>query len=129
MYLFRNKSFAQFLSLLLCIVILNVSIDPPDAQYNADYDYELEEDLSVNEMESISEVVLEEVLDIDNAVPETDDSDTEGTLKKVEKTEIINQKLFTSALYNTTLKMIPNVRYIFNIIDITPQGILHPPCI
>lgn len=77
----------QLLSLILVITILNVSIDPPDLLKNLDNDIALEEDVSVNEMESISEVVLEKVLDLHNAVPETEDEDAETLLKKVEISE------------------------------------------
>lgn len=77
----------QLLSLILVITVLNVSIDPPDLLKNLDNDFALEEDVSVNEMESISEVVLEKVLDLHNAVPETDDEDSETLLKKVEISE------------------------------------------
>jgi hypothetical protein len=61
-----------------------MSIDPPDVLRNVDADPELEEDLSVNEIESISEMVLEQAFDIENAVPETDDPDSDNFVKKVE---------------------------------------------
>lgn len=74
----------QVVSLVLVLLVLNVSIDPPDLLRNLDNDVALEEDISINEMESISEVVLEQVLDLDNAVPETHDEESDTYLKKVE---------------------------------------------
>lgn len=49
-----------------------------------DNDMALEEDLSVNEIESIAELVLEHGMDMENAIPESDDSETENLLKKYE---------------------------------------------
>lgn len=63
---------------------MNTVIDPPDLLRNIDNDMALEEDLSVNEIESIAELVLEHGMDMENAVPESDDSDTENLLKKYE---------------------------------------------
>ncbi len=85
MRVLRSSNFLlQLISLVLVIMVLNVSIDPPDLLKNLDNDVALEEDVSINEMESISEVVLEKVLDIDNAVPETQDEENDTYLKKVE---------------------------------------------
>ncbi len=44
----------------------------------------MEEDLSINEMESVAEVILEKAFLIDNALPETDDPDSDNMVKKVE---------------------------------------------
>lgn len=55
--------------------MLNCSIDAPDGLpgFKA-------EDLSINEMESISEVVLEKCLGFEKAVPEHDENDQEEGL-------------------------------------------------
>lgn len=85
MYFLRSiRILHQVISLLLVMTILNVSIDPPDLLRNLDNDLALEEDVSINEMESISEVLLEKVFGMHNVVPETDDEDHETYLKKVE---------------------------------------------
>lgn len=56
--------------------ILNFSVDAPDAQTD-----HVAEDLSINDMESIAEIVLEEWMEIENAIPEHDESDaTDGTM-------------------------------------------------
>jgi hypothetical protein len=53
--------------------IINCSVDAPDMQLNA-----IAESDSHNDMESIVEIVLEKVLEIENAIPEHDESDDEG---------------------------------------------------
>lgn len=50
---------------------------------NLDNDVELEEDLNINEMESVAEVILEQGFDIKNALPESDDPDSDNLLKKL----------------------------------------------
>jgi hypothetical protein len=47
-------------------------VDPPDE--NPDY---ISEDLSVNEMESITEIICEQVLHLDNLFPEHDEHDND----------------------------------------------------
>lgn len=56
--------------LLLSMEIFNLSIDPPDLRpYHP-------EDLSVNDIESIAELVLENVFGVKNAMKELEDHDT-----------------------------------------------------
>ncbi len=80
----RVKPFQRFFCIVLALVVFNLSIDPPDMLRNLDADPEMEEDLSVNEIESISELLLEKGLDMENAVPETDDPDSDNFVKKAE---------------------------------------------
>lgn len=56
----------------MAIHILNCSIDTPDAQPDS-----VAEDLSYNDIESISELVLEQFLGLDNAIAEHEEHDTE----------------------------------------------------
>lgn len=64
--------------LLMALHIFNCSVDTPDAQPDGQA-----EDLSINDMESIVEVVCEQMLDMENAVPEHDEPDGDGQqLKK-----------------------------------------------
>jgi hypothetical protein len=63
--------------LLMAFYVLNVSIDAPDGYVKPDSRGEYHEDLSFNEIESFSELVLEDVFDFKNAVPERDESDEE----------------------------------------------------
>jgi hypothetical protein len=62
----------QALSLLMAFYILNFSIDSKDI----DPDY-IQEDLSLNDIESFYELILEEVIGIENAVEEHDEHDQE----------------------------------------------------
>nr|WP_292963217.1 MULTISPECIES: hypothetical protein [unclassified Allomuricauda] len=57
------------------LILLNLSVDPPDGHPES-----IAEDLDYNDMESIVEIVLEQVLDIENAIPEQEDDDTNQTL-------------------------------------------------
>jgi hypothetical protein len=53
--------------------VFNISVDMPDAQ--PDY---LPEDLTINDMESVIEIVLEKCLGIENAVVERDETGDES---------------------------------------------------
>lgn len=60
----------------MAIYVLNLSVDSPDAQVN-----HLPEDLSINDMESVVEIILEGWLEIEDAIPEHDESDAnDGTM-------------------------------------------------
>lgn len=59
--------------LVLALHIVNCSVDTPDP-----HPENVPEDLSYNDMESVVEIVLEQVLGIENALAETDDTDTNG---------------------------------------------------
>lgn len=61
----------------MAFYVINVSIDAPDGYVTLNSQGEYREDLSINEMESFTELVLEEGLDLRNAVPEHDESDEE----------------------------------------------------
>lgn len=67
----RKHIVTKFFWFLMALHILNLSVDSPDPQPDS-----VPEDLSINDMESIVEIILEQMLDIEDAVPETDDDDT-----------------------------------------------------
>lgn len=58
--------------LLMALHILNCSIDTPDAQPDS-----IPENLNYNDIESISELVLEQMLGLEDAIAEHDEHDTE----------------------------------------------------
>ncbi|TAG20420.1 MAG: hypothetical protein EAZ32_09400 [Cytophagia bacterium] len=58
--------------LLMALHILNCSIDTPDAQPDS-----IPENLAYNDIESISELVLEQILGFENAIAEHEEHDTE----------------------------------------------------
>jgi hypothetical protein len=68
----RKYLIFRYLWAFMALHILNCSIDTPDAQ--PDY---IAEDLSYNDIESITELILENILGIENAITEHDESDTE----------------------------------------------------
>jgi phosphate uptake regulator len=55
----------------MAVHILNCSVDTPDAQPDS-----IAEDLSYNDIESISELVLEQILGFEDAIAEHDEHDT-----------------------------------------------------
>ena len=77
---FLRKYTRQF-ALFMMVVILNLSIDAPDPVRFVNNKFVSEDDLSVNEIESISEWFLEHVLHIHNAVPETNEDDSTSVVK------------------------------------------------
>ncbi len=87
MSFFRNHIVIQSISLFMALYVLNFSVDAPDSQP----DHQVE-DLSINDMESIVEIVLEGWMDIENAIPEHDESD--GT-----KSTLVLKKTFDFCLF------------------------------
>jgi len=96
----RQPTIARFIAGMLAFVVFNLSIDPPDLLVNLDDDIAYEEDLSVNEMESLTEVILEKALSMEDAVPETDDQDGEFEFKKTES--FVSLPLITFGLVDYT---------------------------
>lgn len=60
---------------MMSLQVLNISVDSPDLYPDC-----IPEDLNLNDMESIVEIVLEQVLGIEDAIPEQDDDDTTCSL-------------------------------------------------
>lgn len=73
----RNNVFIQVIWGLMGLHLLNISVDPADP--NPEY---IPEDLSINEQESIIEIVIEKILGYEDAIKEYDDRDTEDHNKK-----------------------------------------------
>lgn len=66
----RTNIISKLFSILFALHIFNISVDPPDAQ--PDW---IPKDLSINEMNSITEIFFEEILHINNAFPELGQQD------------------------------------------------------
>ncbi|QKZ14302.1 hypothetical protein [Spirosoma sp. KUDC1026] len=64
--------------LLMALHVLNFSVDSPDRYNRSTTLIQDQEDLSINDIESISELLLEECLGLVNAVPEHDEHDEEA---------------------------------------------------
>jgi len=93
MKLFRNNIISRIFCFLMAVHIFNLSVDTKDAA--PDY---IPEDLSINDQETIVELVLEKVMGLDNAVQEKDEPDQEdgGALdfKKINLISHHSNKLF-----------------------------------
>lgn len=76
----------------MALHVINMSVDAPDG-YAVAGRGEQREDLSVNDIESLSELVLEECFGIVNAVPERDEPDGNSSLTELEEEYIVTQSL------------------------------------
>jgi hypothetical protein len=70
--LFRTYLAGKVVTCILALQLLNASVDPEDREH-----FGTQEDLTHNDLESLVEIVLEEFLDFDNIMGESDESDTE----------------------------------------------------
>jgi len=73
----RNSLWSKFLWGLLGLYLLNISVDTADP-----HPEHIPEDLSINDQESIVEIVVEKVLGFEDAIEEYDDHDTEDHNKE-----------------------------------------------
>jgi len=78
MKFFRSHIVYRVFCVLMALHIFNICIDMPDAQPES-----VPEDLSVNDMESVIELILEKGFGIENAIAEHDEKD-EGTSQNFE---------------------------------------------
>jgi hypothetical protein len=78
----RQNILVRFLCVLVAAILFNVSVDAPDLHGNS-----VPEDLSYNDIESVVEWVAEEVCDIEDAIPEHDDTDQNSPFKLGKKFE------------------------------------------
>lgn len=84
MYRFRQHFIFRLFWLFMAVHVINCSIDAPDAM--PDY---VPEDLTYNDMESIAEIIFEQVFNIKDAFAEHDENDTEdGSSFSVKKETI-----------------------------------------
>lgn len=72
MKLIRQHIIFRFFWAVMALHILNCSIDTPDAQSD-----DIPENLAINDIESVAELVLEQMMGFDNAIAEHDEHDTE----------------------------------------------------
>jgi len=72
MSILRKHIVFRIVWVFMALHILNCSIDSPDAQ--PDY---VPENLSYNDIESVAELIIEQIMGFDNIIPEQDEHDTE----------------------------------------------------
>jgi hypothetical protein len=91
----RNSVFTKILWGLLALHLLNISVDTADPNPE-----NIPEDLTINDQESVIEIILEKVLDYENAIKEYDDHDTEDYNKKtVAKFDLTTHPIVDNTLY------------------------------
>ena len=74
---FRNSTFVSVLWGVMALYLFNISVDTADPD-----PVHVAEDLTINDQESMVELVLEQFLGFENAISEHDDPDTENNQKK-----------------------------------------------
>lgn len=95
----QNKFFIyRFLCLLLALHVINLSVDVRDTVLLTGRTVAYHEDLSINKIESIGELLLEECFGLENAFPEHDDPDDESELTELEQDYDFNQLFAFSPL-------------------------------
>lgn len=105
----RDIKFIRHVFFILALVVFNLSIDTPDRL--PDY---VPEDLSINDIESFSEFFLECTLNIENALPEHDEHDSDGgTALDFKKT--INPNLPSYKLLNGVYTSYAKNKFLFNL--------------
>lgn len=82
------------------LYMLNISVDAVDSKPN-----NIPEDLSINDQESIIEIIVEQVLGYEDAIKEYDDNDSEDFNKKTNlKIELIVQFIVDSSIKESIIK-------------------------
>lgn len=98
----KNSVFTKFLWGFMGIYLLNISVDVADLNPN-----HISEHLSINDQESIVEIMIEKILGYEDAIQEFDDPDTEDHTSKVQfKIDLFAQSIADSgikwSLFETT---------------------------
>ena len=109
---------------LIALYMLNICVDSPDLFPNQP------ENLNINDQESVIELVIEQVLDLGDVIPEYDDNDTEEhTSSKtsvnldhfiVDKSSIAFQQDFSLQKKQNTLFALANFRNLCLEVDAPP---------
>jgi hypothetical protein len=94
----RVNAIVTTVTLIVTLQILNVSVDPVDHSYGY-------EDLSINEIESCLELVLEVVLKRNDAVKETDEHDGASSKPHTRIVYIFNDMI--GLVRNSTFELLP----------------------
>lgn len=91
-----NSLWTKVFCCLMSLYLLNISVDSVDF-----YTYNNKEDLSINDQESIIEIVLEKILGYEDAIAEYDDNETEETnlQKRIQLDDFLVTELYCSLAY------------------------------
>lgn len=117
----------RLICLLMALHVINLSVDAPDNRLSA-FQIEHHEDLSVNDIESLSELLLEEVLGLTNAVPEHDEQDGDSSLTEPEQDYIFAQSFFfTPFLATPCYPVAALIPYPFTSVSTPVADVIAPP--
>lgn len=109
----------------MALYILNCSVDTCD--FNSNY---ISEDLTINDQESLIEIIVEKVLGYDDVIPENEDCDLENivTLKKIIVVDFFILPSFNSSLNEFEKEQVLGNRFLneFNLLK-TYFEIHSPP--
>jgi hypothetical protein len=109
----------------MAIHVINISIDAPDNYRPQTIQSGLQKDLSVNEIESLGELILEDWLGFTDVFPEHDKANKESHLTQIEYDYIFSQP-FVFALAPISWHVVSNpiafnpIRVLTHIQEITP---------
>ncbi len=122
MQIFRNNKTLRYFSLIIGLVILNISVDSPD------FNKKFPEDLNLNDQESIVEIVIEKILGFENAIPEYEDSDSENQLVKKDfsvDNYVLDKK--SEVIFDISLQKLMNSEYQHKYYNFYPEVTSPPP--
>lgn len=116
----RANATVTVVTLIVNLQILNVSVDPADHTYGY-------QDISINEVESCVELVLEHILKRDDAVTETNEHDGASGKPHVRVIYIFND--YYALLQNNTFKILPQAMFGEVLLSLTSPSlpIVAPP--
>jgi len=121
----RQHIFFRLIWFFMAIHIFNLSVDTRDAK--PDY---VPEDLSFNDLESVAEIVLEHVLDFNNAFSEHDENDSEDGGSLEIKKEILfchKYKFDCFRFFRCNIKLLYSDNYIEQYSSQFHPEIVPPP--
>jgi hypothetical protein len=121
----KQHIFFRFIWLFLAIHIFNLSVDTRDSR--PDY---MPEDLSFNDLESVAEIVLEQVLNINDAFAEHDENDSEdmGSIEPEEEILFCHRFKFECVRFSRhNLKLLYSDNYIEQYSSQFHPEIVPPP--
>lgn len=97
----RNKKGLRWFWVFMALYLLNCSVDTSDIKPNC-----IPENLTINDQETFIEIIVEKVLGFENAIPETEDCDSENNtiLKKTVSVDIFILPHFTLIINDSNIK-------------------------
>jgi hypothetical protein len=125
MQLLRQHIIFRLFWLFMAAHIFNCSVDTPDA--TPDY---IPEDLTYNDMESVTEIVLEKFFGIENVIAEHDENDTEdGNSFNLKKEIVYSHQIIieNNTFFDIGLHIIASTKYIEQYSSQFHPEIVPPP--